>query len=474
MVNMALERIRADDTKRHVELSKLKEDVLEAQGNIGEQRRRVQYHFGKLPIEIFTEILRLLVTEDQARLLILLHVSQRWRGTIWHTPALWDTLVITHRSPARKVALWINRSDGRIHELRVRAGVFHNLDWSFDSLRGLKWDRLRVCKIEAWDLARYLESISMSHILVSLEDLQINDISRAAPFPDRHTLFPENSGLRALTMTHCDFSWVTLSAHVVNLTHLAVRNCEGGNGMLSALEANPNLETLVIECRQSPFRIPSHGNPLLLSKLTHLEIEGAGTPDILEQLSFRHLQKLCIRRTTGSLNYGLGDTLGKGLGSLTELCISQCSVAPSLLIRLLQQTMSLETLELCHLSYTVNEVIEALTTPFQSSTKGPFPDSSNGATMNIMCPSLARLNVSHSPDIKTGPLVRLIKSRLPSTKGTSNDGVNLSLVPSVARIITLTADGCPLVDPDWLPWFRNNVQTFSCVFMSKKNAAWKR
>jgi F-box/TPR repeat protein Pof3 len=460
MVTMALERIKADDTKRRVELSKLKEDVLEAQRQVDEHRRRSQYHFGKLPTEIFAEIFRMLVTEDQAQLLFLLHVNKGWRDIAWHTPALWDTLVITHRNPTRKVSLWVNRANGRIRELRVRAQVLRNLDWSFDSLRGLKWDRLRVCKIEDWDFARYLESISMSHILSTLEDLQIDNLS-ASP-PDGSTLFPENSSLRALTMSNCNVSWSTLSAHVKNLIYLAARSCEGGNGILLTLEANPNLETLVIESNYSSFLTPSHGTPLLLSKLVHMEVEGAVASGILEQLSFQHLRILRIYRASGSLDFGLCDTQGKGLTSLTELRVSRCSVTRSILISLLQQTMSLETLELSHLSYTVNEVIDALT-------------DSDGAAVDIMCPSLAHLDVSHSPDIKTGPLVRLIRSRLPNTKsGASDDDVDSSPTRTVARIASLTADGCPLIDPDWLPWIRKNVQTFSCIFMTKKTAAWKR
>jgi F-box/TPR repeat protein Pof3 len=475
MVTMALERIKADDTKRRVELSKLKEDVLDAQRQVDEHKRRVQYHFGKLPTEIFAEIFRLLVSEDHTRLLVLLHVSKAWRDIVWHTPSLWDTLVITHRNPTRKVALWINRTKGRIRELRVRVHVLRNLDWSFDSLRGLKWDKLRVCKIEAWDLAQYLESISMSHILFTLDDLQIDDLS--APSPDRCTLFPENSGLRVLNMSHCHLSWSVLAAHVGNLTYLAAHGCDGGNEMLLALEANPNLETLIIESSHNFAPLPpSHTTPLLLSKLTHLEVEGADGSSILEQLSFQNLRILRIYRVTGSLDYGLCDALGKGLNNLVELRVSRCSVTPAILISLLQQTMLLETLELSHLSYTVNEVIEALTIPLPVSTNdGLLPENSDGAAAKMMCPFLAHLDVSHSPDIKTGPLVRLIKSRSPNTVDVaSNDGANSSVAHTMAKIVSLTADGCPLIDPDWLPWFRKSVQTFSCVFMTKKNAAWKR
>lgn len=475
MVTMALERIKADDTKRRFELLKLQENVLEAQRQIEEHRRRVQYHFGKLPIEIFAEIFRLFVSETQNQLLILLHVNKGWRDIAWNIPALWDTLVITHRNPSRKVALWVIRSKGRIRELRVRAEVLRNLDWPFDSLRGLEWDRLRICKIEGWDLAQYLESISMSHILSTLEDLQIDDLSALSL--DRRTLFLENSGLRALTMSHCNFSWSTLSAHVENLRYLAARSSDGGIGMFLALKSNPNLETLLIEsCSlNSALPVPSYGPPLLLSKLTDLELEGADASVIFEYLYFQHLRRLCIYRVTGSLDYGLCDATGKGLTSLTELCISRCSVSPSILIALLHQTMSLETLELSHLSYTVNQVIEALTIPLPASPDSPLLENSDVPAVKMPCPSLTHLNVSHSPDIKTGPLVRLIRSRLPNTSGgTSDEGVDSSLTPTVARIVSLTADGCSLIEPDWLPWFRKNVQNFSCIFMTKKAAAWKR
>jgi F-box/TPR repeat protein Pof3 len=473
MVNMALDRIKADDTKRRVDLSKLKNDVLEMQRQIDEHKRRIQYHFGKLPTEIFAEVFRILITEDHAQLLTLLHVCKRWRDIVWHTPMLWDTLVITRRNPTRKVALWTKRSNGRIRELRVRGGVLLDLDWSFDSLRDLKWDRLRVCKVEAWDIAHYLESISMTHILSNLEELQINDTS--APLSHRDTLFTANSGLRALTMDHCRFSWSGLSGYVQNLTYMAIHSCDGGSGMFLALETNPNLETLVIESSHSSSFSPiSCRNPLLLSKLTHLEVEGADASDIIEQISFQYLQVLRIRRATRSLDFGLSDPSGRGLASLTELCVSRCSATPSIIITLLQETVSLEMLELSHLSYTVNQVIEALATPLITSTDSPLsvPANSDSTVMRMICPSLARLDISHSPDIKTGPLVRLIRSRLP-TITRSNDPVDSPLTHTVARIVSLKADGCPLIDPDWLPWLRKNVPIFSCIFMTKKNS-WKR
>ena len=472
MVTMALERIKANDTKRRDELSKLKEDVLEAQNQIDRHRRRLQYHFGKLPTEIFAEIFCKLVTEDHTQLLILLHISKKWRDITWHTPALWDTLVITHRNPTRKVALWLNRSHGRIRELRVQKGVMHNLDWSFDSLGGMKWDRLRVCKIVTWDLARFLESISMSHILSALEELQIDDI--LAPSPDRCALFPENSCLRALTMNRCTFSWIILSAHLRNLKYLATRSCDGGNGMFLALEANLNLETLVIESNNDPLLPVSSRTPLLLSNLIHLEVAGAYASGILEQLSFQRLQVLCIRAVTRSLDRGLGDALGKGLSNLTDLCLSRCSVTPSILINLLQLTISLQSLELSYLSYTVNQVIDALATPLATSTGGTSLEHPDGTAVDMMCPSLLHLNVSHSPDAKTGPLVRLVRSRLPTNMTNASVDAVGSRRRTIAAIVSLTADGCPLIEPDWLPWFRKNVQAFSCVFMTKKNAAWKR
>lgn len=471
MIAMAMERIKTDDTNRRVELSKLKEDVLEAQKQVGEHRRRVQYHFGQLPTEIVAEIFHVLISEDQAKLLTLLHVCKRWRDIVWHTPPLWDTLTITHRHPTQKVALWVRRSNGKIRELQVRADVRRNLDWSFNSLRGLQWDRLRVCKIEVWDLAQYLESISMSHIISTLEDLQIDDTSN--PYSDRGRYFCDKHSLKALTMKHCSFSWDLLSTSVENLTYLAAHNCQGGTGMFHALEANPNLEHLIIEsCYiSSPPTVSSDRTSLPLSKLSHLQVEGAGASVILERLSFQHLQVLCVRRATGSLDRGLDDVKGRGLTNLTELCVSRCAVTPSILLSLLRHTLLLEKLELSYLSNTVNQVIDAMTSLFPiSSTSGLALENSGGIQVTTMCPSLAHLNISYSPDIKTGPLVRLIRSRLPNAEGTSCD-VNTH---SITKLDSLTVDGCPLIDPDWLPWFRKHVQAFSCVFLTKKNAAWKR
>jgi len=120
-------------------------------------------------------------------------------------------------------------------------------------------------------------------------------------------------------------------------------------------------------------------------------------------------------------------------------------------------------------------VVEALATPLHNAT-----DTSNGDSVALppifLCPHLAHVNFSNCPDIQTGPLLRLVKSRLtPLT--TTTEAANeedAQVIPTLAQIESIVVDGCPQIEPNALPWLRANVRMVSCVYMTKKAATWKR
>ncbi|KAF9468497.1 hypothetical protein BDZ94DRAFT_1208576 [Collybia nuda] len=454
MASMALDRIKAGDTTRHAELLKLRDDINEAQrvadnfrkttikdarkNAVAGSQQYAQYNFGKLPTELVGEIFSLIVDESPETLLVLLRVCQHWRTTIWHTPSLWATLILTHRNPNKKATQWVDRSNGHIRELRVRAPAVEHRHWPCNALARVRWDRLRVCSVETWDIAKYLEDMSLKHILGHLTILAVDNYA-VVPRSLRSTLFVESPMVRSLTMVHTNFSWNELTEYFHKL--------------------------LVVDTQS--FSLPSLDAVVELPNLVHLELAGAGLLNITNRLALPKLQKLRLCR--GSL---VLDTVLHNIrpARLLELSIIQSLVSPSCLIDFLRKATSLERLELSHLSGTTNEVVEALSAPFRysSSTRNVAESS---ATAGLMCPLLAHINVSYSPDIQTGPLVRLIRSRLPQP---DSQAAELSPTVSDQKLLSLQADGCELIDPEWIPWFRNNLQKFSCIYKTKKSASWKR
>jgi F-box/TPR repeat protein Pof3 len=471
MANMALDRLK-EDTNRRVDLTKLKEDILEAQETTEEHNRHVQPHVEKIPVEIMGEVFSLIVAETPENLLVLAQVCQHWRNIISHTSALWGTLVLTYRNPGRKASQWVSRSKGHVRELRVRGMSLGHRDWPPESLRDIAWEGLRVCHVETWDIAKYLKGISMGHILGNLTTLEVDDCMMY-PRTIRDSLFLDNSRIQSLTMVNSSFSWNSIASCLDKLSFLSVRDCDVSGKLLPALAANPDLETLLIDIKSFTTPTPQIlAQPLSLPKLTRLEFGGAWLPKVLEQLSLPKLRSLNIRQGAGTIDRAIRNITDSKPAELTELYIIQSTIAPSVLIDLLLQTPKLRSLEMSHLTNTANKVVDALATPLTPSQPVSNADGTQPVVhVNLMCPSLTHLNVCNSPDVRTGPLVRLIRSRLPQP---DRDNANIILPPLCSKMLSLRADGCDLVDSNWIPWFRSNLESSSCVYMTKKGAAWKR
>ncbi|KAG1829076.1 hypothetical protein EV424DRAFT_1317288 [Suillus variegatus] len=148
MIDLALERIKSDDTQRHQELNALKSQATNALKAADERRRariaKTAYHIGKLPVEIFAEILGLVVATDHAQILKLSHVCKHWRGIAIKTPSLWQTLVVSKNRPTRKVRLWMERAQTRISDLSFHHNI-SEMDWPsiLSELSSLSWCGLR-------------------------------------------------------------------------------------------------------------------------------------------------------------------------------------------------------------------------------------------------------------------------------------------------------------------------------------------
>ncbi|PBK74766.1 hypothetical protein ARMSODRAFT_1080451 [Armillaria solidipes] len=435
MADMALARIKPEDTKRRAQVASLKDVVLE-------HRRRVAYHLGKIPIELMVDIFDLVVSYDATLVLTISAVCGSWRDVARSAPALWRTLVLTHRNPVRKTKVWLERSKGRIRELRLLGSLQSVPGWKMENLRdGMQWDCLRVCRFEGFDLASQLEIWGLGHVVQQWEDVEICDQCQT---PD--SLFCPKANLRRLVIDVVDFGNGHIASPPARLSTLAIRATpffHVGDALISFLAQNPDLEAMELD---TPFRDRVEGDmsPVRLERLTKLCIQcRPATLNIFDHFVFPSLLDLTLKSSSRSID----PVLTTLYNHITRLHIVSCVLTPAPLIALLRSSAGLETLVLQYLDKIADPVLDVLETS---------------------CPSLQYIDLSQCPDVRAGPLSRIVKARgSPSEGATDGD-------TAFAQIHTLIVDGCPLIDAEYLPWFRQHVKNFSCIYLTKKAASWKR
>ncbi|KAJ3514143.1 hypothetical protein NLJ89_g2554 [Agrocybe chaxingu] len=414
----------------------------------------------------------MLVEEDQRALIPLLHVRKHWRSVLESMPSLWSTLVLTQRRPKQKAKLWIQITGGRIRELVVRGGAFHSPKWPGDSLQGLQWEHLRTCRIHQWDIMAYLQSIGQPSFFATLDAFELDDVINGRQHKWME-LFSQSDKeelpLQYLSLQGLLLSYSQLHARVSKLKTLHLRDCTLPSVPL--LQANPLLEELVLDNVNPVY---SGDATLELKHLTLLDLS-KGVPWVMGKaempelrtlrLSANHLQDTyeSVPRRLVQANYS----------RLTELVVRTCpSIDINILISLVNLSANLLTLEVSNIVDDVTPIVEALSfrLPPSSNPEGVKFDSTPPTPLPpIVCPLLTHINFSRSPKLQTGPLVRLVKSRLPQVDSPSaSQETSASESNNVARLLSLTIDECPEVDAKWLPWFREKVPHVSCIYMPKK------
>ncbi|KAF8645268.1 hypothetical protein AX16_008092 [Volvariella volvacea WC 439] len=460
MYDLAIERVKPEDHSRRAELMKSKEDTQNMKAKeeakaeekrllAQEMERRTRYHFGNLPVEVAMEVFSLLIEDNSAAIITLLAVCQNWRTVVWQTPALWNTLVLSKTKPTKKLKLWLGRSRGAIRTLVVRAGVLVDLDWSYHLLEGLKWEHLRSCSIENWDLAGFLKSVSMHHILSNLHTLELYDAST-------NDLFVEGSILRNLTVSHHhqSFSCTLAAEKLQKLTSLTLHSVFQ-DGIFELLGQNPQLETLTISFPSPSLATPSAPSmPPSLPALKSLEIANyRGSVDLVSNIVCPNLSTLNITSVGEDMTNAFRSLTTSRSINLTQLILTRVLAKPQSVVNLLQLAQKLEHLEIVGTNGIANAVALAL------AGKSTTQDQENSPTNSpTICPNLSYLNLSRSPDLKTGPVVRIIKHR--------NENPEAGCRP----INSLVIDECHLIDSGVLPFLRSCIQRFSCVYMTKKAA----
>ena len=447
MVDYALERVKPGDTPRKETLLALKQEVIELTTAIKRHISRTSYHFGNLPIEISHEIFCLLVEPDHTFVLTVAAVCNAWRSVALTSPPFWSTLVLTKKHPARKAKLWIQRSGGRILDLKFVEGCPSDPKLSL-FLRGLRWETLRTLDTQV-SIVDIIGPVGAN--ISQLDQLRITDTNADSagkllglmPNVRTRSLEIRGASLPFRDVCHILTDCHTLSFHSSGPSHIS--------DIIRIISESQNLTVLSMSTGVLVLDIPSAEFAevvLELPNLRQLDLKPSNLLLImLCRATMPSLTSLKLSQFV-SIDIQLSDFLARYPSTtLTDIMISRCPVPYSHLISLLQASPHLRTATFEGIS-DINEVVEFLAAAPPDVTQG-FP-----------CPSLEKLDLTSCATLRSGPIVRLVKER--------------AMNEDVATIGTLLMDYCSLIEPEVRDWLGRNVPSFSCVYTRKKDGRWKR
>lgn len=491
MCSLALERL-GEDTKhdgRRRELTALR-CQLEA---------RTKCPIAGMPVELL-----LMVFDFVCRPVTVSLVCRRWREIALSHHTLWHSLLLAEspKKALHKLQEWCRRSRGQVQKLTIRKSlgsvVFIPLDGHhmlhpddllmrnkiIVELRLLDLAHLKTCDLEDVDVAMVIAGLwgyKSSPSQQCLETLSVSQTlpGRGPPFGCIESTVPVWTNIRALKISNMLCHWTAFTGFVRGLTSFECKISDSPIDFVPIryiLQANPTLEKLVVETkigsRPQAVDVPE---PLIMPHLHHVELSGVAlSPLSTQNLSLPSLHVLRLSQLPGStmiLENLVGDP-GTSLAELVELTMKNSSFQTIPLILALSCAPRLEVLQLSG-DFDSNAVAESLSS--QSPTLPLLPTfESRGhvfTELPILCPSLTVLDLSGSPNLRTGPVMRLVKERL--GLAASQDGGKYRLPGQdndrlVSSIRTLKLDGCPHIEAEILPWFRKNVPQFSCRYITEK------
>ncbi|PCH33940.1 hypothetical protein WOLCODRAFT_130080 [Wolfiporia cocos MD-104 SS10] len=484
MINLALERVRREDSKRRRELDALRQQIVQGIDQARARESVISYHFGNLPFEVASTIFTLVLTDDHTHAVVLAQVCKNWRTAVLHNSRLWSTLVLSHKKPARKAKLWRQRSHGRITELKLLPGL-RNTPWALDELKDMPLDVLKVLRVTSFPLHEIHARLPFlsSDVLRNLEILEIHECEGSLPNPWLWDV--ADTRLRTLSIDSSTFDWTAAVQHYRHLQHFHFRGTltrSAESSVLSLLRQNQKLRSLSLIFSLSNTSIPdsSEGDDgtISLPLLTELSVEYHDLVDntILPLLIIPAIRTLHIPKGTRPLDPLLRHLSHTGAAaSLVELRIQKCTFQASSLLDVLRVATELQLLELKYFGSTlVNDITEALA--------GVINDDKHNAAGTdalsnsaYLCPRLRHIDFSCCPYLKSTSIMELVRARSAILPISTNGEVNPSTEkPSIAPLEALIIDECPAIDASVLPWLRNKVSMVRCRFAIGKNARWKR
>ncbi|KAF8606742.1 hypothetical protein BDV93DRAFT_325803 [Ceratobasidium sp. AG-I] len=491
MLGEARKRLKESDTsyaRRIDELTEMESEAREGLQTLETRRRSAVDPLQRLPLELLVEICRITVDEldDEAGprgashfAVVLGSVCQSLRSLVHGTPVLWQCVVLSEKKLGRKSAFWLERLSGQaLHSVAVVDFTRQSIPRLIETLAVTRPDVWRNLHIEGGAI----EAHTLYHALRSLY-FRVHSFSVKCPpataLPIRTTyafdveevarvlspvLETQKPGtyarrialnVQAITTSYQPLPYVTHLELSMNL-HASPQS----EILVHTLHAMPGLRTLVFK----PHNLFTHQHPrgtipldVPLLRLEHLEVLRSSIIGTMRTLQLPKLKTLDLQHwTPASVNillYSIVECSPEERPAIREIRLNRLFIAAQDLKLVLQTfTNTLESLEISKSNQLDSSILESLSRPI------------DGADGPLLCPRLRDVNFTGTDELKAGPLVRLIKARLPPTPDTGG-----TALPE--RIRHITIDSCPGVEADALPWMRANVTgTVSCVYNTRAEA----
>ncbi|KAI0654212.1 hypothetical protein C8Q70DRAFT_534131 [Cubamyces menziesii] len=499
MVELALERLPLDQSRQREDMAALRGQIDTAQDAARKVLSQRAYHFGKLPVEIAATMFSMVLEEDHAYVVVLAQVCKNWRTTILGIPAFWETLVLGKNRAKRKVKLWRERARDRFRHLTMLE-TFTESDFrpTLQELSAVTWSILRVLEFHGshWNAIRSQLPSLDSTVFASLDSLTLQ--------------FPPIQSVRLCLDDTPAFAWrhlrlanayildsSDLAKRIAKLESLAIDNCPVGvqwNSFLHILHRNPNIARLEFAntnpalTQTIPEDEEEPPSVITLPHVARIDIKSSDVlaNDLLPRLITPSLDALHIAMHRQRLDRCMTWLAAGQASRLTSLSIQRSPITATALIDVLMAASALESLQVTHVCEVAPRILKFLATPIEVAAPSPTQDDegirgdggANEPVRRVPCPVLRHIDLSHCTDLSASPLIALVKSRLseaqsPVVEVDDSEGAQSSS-PQVHPLESINIDGCPNVDADVLPWLRAKVPSVSCVYLTKKNAAWKR
>ena len=447
-IEKALQLLKPDS--RHLKnIHSLRDTVSLEMQLLAEHRSRHAYHFGKLPVELVVEIFYEVVFEDRSPGAVRLSlVCRQWRRIALSTPKLWEELeLLAPGGIARKVNAWRERSRSAISKLWIRTQAETQIcrafqQFSLEEFKNLRWIYMEDC-------TEFLALFGAR--LINLEELMVNNSGNTC---GGILMGLRGTPLRLLRLQGIYVSGQFLAENFNTLTDLycAELVLDSHSHLFNFLAANPLLQALHLRVIYQD--LDSNYGPRSSITLQNLQLLDLGRVSVIffQKVLMPALRHLSLR-DVDHLDIIFHELIRQKI-NLTELSIGYSRVYIPAMIRFLQASPLLESLRIGGVTDVANGVAEALasptTLPHDSSATPP------ASQKTIICPSLVKVEFEGCPDLRTGALVRLVKSRLPDAwKETDRQ-------PSPLR--DLRVHYCPLIDAEAAPWFRSKVERYTCSY----------
>jgi F-box/TPR repeat protein Pof3 len=494
MCSLALERLSEDPKHdgRRRELTALR-CQLEA---------RTKCPIAGIPVELL-----LMVFDLVCRPVALSLVCRRWREIALSHPTLWHSLVLAEppKKAIHKLQEWRRRSRGQVAALTIRKSLggvvlkplvgrerghpddLAMRDVILAELRRLDLAHVKTCHLEDVDAGLFLTALWGDICSPSLQCLETLSVSHSLlgygeSLGRIEYSIPSWANIRILRISNMKCHWMAFTVFAPGLTSFEY-NITGFPVSFESIRylllANPTLEKLIVGSNASYTSYATDSpEPLIMTHLHHVELSSVAlSPDSTQNLSLPSLQVLRLSQLPGSalVLENLVDDPGTSFAELVELTMKNCSFETPSLTLALSLAPKLEILQLTG-GLDANAVAESLGSPcstphpvLTSEIRGLVP-----TELPILCPSLTVLDLSGSPSLRTGPVMRLVKERLGLAASQDSGKFRLPGQDSdqrVSCIRSLKIDGCIRIEAEMLPWFRKNVPQFSCRYLPERNGS---